>query len=123
MNVGAWLIDLTVLVPVLAGCAALALWSTRGMDPTRDRELERLMARVRDTLGEDAMDGAVSVVTMRAARDGWFIDPDPNIDIDRQPGSHLDPRFQVPFEEEVKKELRRRLKQREASVLLSRYDR
>jgi hypothetical protein len=93
MTVGAWLVDLTVLVLVLAGCAALALWSTRGMrDPNRDRELERLVARVRETPGEDAIDQVQAVVLLRAVRDGWFIDPDPNIDIDRQPGSRLDRR-------------------------------
>jgi hypothetical protein len=39
-------------------------------------ELELLMARVRDTLGEDAIDQAQGVVTMRAP-DGWFLRRDP----------------------------------------------
>ena len=120
MNVGAWLVAikqflvvwhfLTVMVLVLAGLAALALWLTRGMwDPNRDKELERLMARARDTLGEDAMDEAMLAVGERAARDGWDV---------YRPGGHLNPAFARPFAEEVKKvkkELLRRLRQRKAN--------
>jgi hypothetical protein len=135
MTVGAWLVAineflaawqvLAVMVLVLTGLAASALWLTRGMrDPNRDKELERLMARfrdneldwlmarfrdneldwlmarVRDTLGEDEGDLAVLAVSERAARDGWDV---------YRPGGHLNPAFARPFAKEVKKELRRRL--------------
>ena len=78
-------------------------------DPDRDEELERLMARVRDTLGEHTLDEAEHAVVVRAVRASWVIRPDPSVDIDRQPGGRLDPAF--PFQEEMKKELRRRLRE------------
>lgn len=90
MNVGAWLIAITHF---------LKRWRR-----------ERFLARVEKTLGEGALDEAVLTVGERARRDGWVVYPDPNIDLDRQPGAGLDPKYQYLFEEEVEKELLRRLR-------------
>jgi hypothetical protein len=100
---------------MLAALAALTRFLARRMrDPDRDEELEWLMTRAQKTLGENAIDWAEHAVVARAVRDGWVIGPDSSVDLDRQPGGSLDPAFT--FQEEMKKELRRLLWQREASV-------